>query len=345
MRVTIKQIAEAAGGSRGTVDRALNGRPGVRAEVEENVKKIARELGYKPNYAAKALADNRYTKKKIGVLLNAEGNAFFNEVMSGVNAALLEMEEFGVDSSIKTMSGFVAEKQLELLTALEEEQVNGIVFTPVNDPSIAEKIHILKERGIEVVTINTDVRKSGRMAYVGCCYRKSGAVAAGLMGMMNPGKPERYAIVKSSKKNLAVEQRAEGICDTLRADFPLIQVAHILCNEEKDSISYDVTRRLLEKEELLDGICFAGAGSKGGIQAILDSGRKVKIVTFDLTDSIKMYLKSDVVAATVCQDPYRQGYEGISIMGKYLLWNQRPEKEFNYTDTTIVTKYSIMEDL
>ncbi len=39
MAVTLQQIAEACGVSRGTVDRALRGREGVRPEVAERIKK------------------------------------------------------------------------------------------------------------------------------------------------------------------------------------------------------------------------------------------------------------------------------------------------------------------
>ena len=48
MAVTLQQIAEAAGVSRGTVDRALNNRGRIRPEVEEKIKKIAQEMGYSP---------------------------------------------------------------------------------------------------------------------------------------------------------------------------------------------------------------------------------------------------------------------------------------------------------
>ena len=46
MAVTIQQIAELAGVSRGTVDRALNHRGRIAPEVAERVWKIADELGY-----------------------------------------------------------------------------------------------------------------------------------------------------------------------------------------------------------------------------------------------------------------------------------------------------------
>ena len=45
MGVTIRQIAEAAGVSRGTVDRALNNRGRIKPEVAEHIRQIAEEMG------------------------------------------------------------------------------------------------------------------------------------------------------------------------------------------------------------------------------------------------------------------------------------------------------------
>ena len=341
MRVTIKQIAELSGVSRGTVDRALNNRPGVKLEVQERIKKIAEDLGYKPNPAAKALADNRYNTKRIGVLLNSEGNPFFEDVIKGVKAALLELEEFGMQSTIKTMKGYDAATQIRLLDELAAEHVNGIVLAPINTPEIAGKIAEFKQKGIEVVTINSDVLDSKRMAYVGCRYKKSGSVAAGLIGMISSGTKESYAVVGSSVKNLAVERRVQGILETLKKDFSWIEVTDIIENEDNDEISYTAVKALLERRKELDGICFAGAGIEGGLLAIRECGRSLKIVAFDLTESVRKALKNGEVIATVCQDPFKQGFDGIDILGKYLLWNQKPEKELNHTELSIVTKYSI----
>lgn len=46
MSVTLKQIAELAGVSRGTVDRALHNRGRVSDEVAQRIRQIADELGY-----------------------------------------------------------------------------------------------------------------------------------------------------------------------------------------------------------------------------------------------------------------------------------------------------------
>ena len=70
MGVTLQQIAEAAGVSRGTVDRALNDRGRIKPEVAEKIKKIAEEMGYRPNRAGRALAMAKQSVR-IGVILQS----------------------------------------------------------------------------------------------------------------------------------------------------------------------------------------------------------------------------------------------------------------------------------
>lgn len=139
MKVTIREVAEAANVSRGTVDRALNHRPGVNPQVAERIIKIADELGYKPDMAARTLANKRYTKT-IGVILCSEGNPFFNDVINGVNNALEEMGHFGIQNIVRKIKGFDADLLLKEIDGLLAEKISGLVITPVNSPNVP-RIH------------------------------------------------------------------------------------------------------------------------------------------------------------------------------------------------------------
>jgi DNA-binding LacI/PurR family transcriptional regulator len=58
-RPTIADIAERAGVSKGAVSYALNGQPGVSEATRERIMAIAREIGFNPNRAARALSGAR----------------------------------------------------------------------------------------------------------------------------------------------------------------------------------------------------------------------------------------------------------------------------------------------
>ncbi len=149
MAVTIKQIAELAGVSRGTVDRALNHREGVKKEVAERILQIAKELNYRPNAVAKALAN---TKRPclIGVLMNSDGNEFFDEVMAGIRKAKKEIESFGVSISFRMMKGFDVQKQLNLIAQMKEEGIAALAITPIDDPVIVKSLNDLSREGMSL---------------------------------------------------------------------------------------------------------------------------------------------------------------------------------------------------
>lgn len=67
-RVRIADVAERAGVSKGAASFALNGRPGVSAQTRERVLRIAEDMGWQPNTAARALAGGR--TDTIGLILN-----------------------------------------------------------------------------------------------------------------------------------------------------------------------------------------------------------------------------------------------------------------------------------
>ncbi|MFF7891674.1 LacI family DNA-binding transcriptional regulator [Streptomyces sp. NPDC007907] len=83
---TIRDVAERAGVSKSLVSLVLRGSDQVRPEKRDAVLRAARELGYRPNAAARSLSERR--TRTVGVLLNDLRNPWFVDLLDGLNSLL-----------------------------------------------------------------------------------------------------------------------------------------------------------------------------------------------------------------------------------------------------------------
>ena len=116
MAVTAQQIAELAGVSRGTVDRALHNRGRVNPEVAAKIHKIAAELGYKPNLIGQALVKSR-REFKLGAILQSTETPTMQIVRAGVQRAAEELAASGVELIMRENRGLDTEMVLEHIEA------------------------------------------------------------------------------------------------------------------------------------------------------------------------------------------------------------------------------------
>lgn len=152
--VTMQQIADACGVSRGTVDRALHNKPGIRPEVADRVREKARDMGY----ISARLTPSLLNTWKIGVVLHSAASDFVKELAhlfeQFPNSSLLPVKII-----LRTMDGVDIQHQLALIDELVEiEHIDALALMPLANSLIRKKINQISEKnGIPVVTLNTDI--------------------------------------------------------------------------------------------------------------------------------------------------------------------------------------------
>lgn len=144
-KITIKDIAEKADVSVGTVDRVLHNRSNVSQLAKEKVKKALISLNYHPNVYASTLA---YNKSYTFVLLmpTHESEAYWEEIEQGVNKAMDSLRDFNIDVKFMYYKRFENQSFISQYEACLKEEPNGVIIVPVDIEVTKDFTNILHEK-------------------------------------------------------------------------------------------------------------------------------------------------------------------------------------------------------
>lgn len=325
MGVTIKKIAELCGVSRGTVDRVLNNRGNVKKETEEKVLRIAKQLNYTPNLAAKSLS----AKKRnitIGVVLAAEGNSFFDDILKGMYQAQKELSDYGISLLVKTMKGYDVDTQLELIESIEDK-ISALILNPISDVKLEYKINRLAESGIPVGTVNTDIESSKRLFYVGSNYTKGGETACGMLALITGGNAN-VGILSGTNKLIGHNRRINGFKRVCQEKYPGFNVLAYAQTNDDEIQAYQVTENMLREQPEINTLYIVGAGIYGACRAVLSLGKgeSFNVICFDRVPGTIEMMEKGLIKATICQQPFTQGNKSVHIMFNHLISGIKPDK-------------------
>ncbi|MEH7493111.1 LacI family DNA-binding transcriptional regulator [Neobacillus niacini] len=169
MGVTIKDIADYCGVSAGTVDRALNNRPGIKEKTKKVVLEAATKLSYRPDFTARGLAKGK--TMTLGIVLFDLNNRSFAQLL---NAVELKARENGYFIYV-ALTDKNPENEKQCIEYLASHKVDGIILFTVNHGEAFEEY--LRGFSIPIITIFNYI--SDNWEYVGIQERAAMRDAVG----------------------------------------------------------------------------------------------------------------------------------------------------------------------
>ncbi len=341
MKVTMRQIAEIANVSRGTVDKVLNNRPGVSDPVRTKVKRVADSLNYKPNLIGKALAGQN-NRKTIGVIIAPDYNPFVKDIKQGIKTAGLEISDYGFYIKERVLPSLEVKDQIDILNSFIENKVDAISMFCIDSAEVMCKVNEIVDMGIPVITYNSDLAGSNRMCYVGQDHIKGGRVAADLMSKVLADDAQVFAITSLMTLDCH-RDRIAGFEAGIKEYGSGIKMLDIIENEDKEKTAYEATMNMLKKYSGISGIYVTGGGVSGVCDALKELGREktVRVICHDLVEKTVELLGEGIIDFTIGQDPFFQGYQPIKILFEYLIAGKQPEDEFIRTRVDIQTRSTV----
>lgn len=340
MGVTIQQIAEKTGVSRGTVDRALNNRGRINPEVAEMIRKTAEEMGYVHKTKTR---NKREAGKKIGIVTQLSNASFMLEVKRGILTVKKELQELGITVLVRENVSVNEEDQLRAIEELLEEGVQGLAIMPVDSERIREKLNwMVIEKKIPVITFNSDIVGTKRSCFVGMDNRRSGQTAAGLFGMLTRGVG-KILIITGHFSSLLNNSRVDGFVEELRQISPRLEVAGVQGSANNEEQVERIIENAMMSISGINGIYVVSGGQEGIVKAFRKLGveHRPYVIIYDQTAKNETLLRDGVADFLIDQNGFEQGYRPARILADMLMNGAVPEKEFYYTGIDIKTKYNL----
>ncbi|WP_162249196.1 LacI family DNA-binding transcriptional regulator [Devosia sp. Root685] len=310
-RVTVHDVARAAGVSLATVDRVLNGRPGVRSATAEKVEEAIKTLGFSRDLNASLMARSR--DLSVVFFIPDGSNEFMDALAEAVSRragpALSDRMHLSTQRIRALDTGALAAG----LDALDPRSCDCAVIVTSEEPDILAAVEAATRRGIAVMTLVSDLPGSNRRHFIGIDNVAAGRTAASLLGRFLP-QGGTVAVIAGSLHLRDHLERLEGFRQILSADFSTIDLLGPFEGHDERQETEALVANLLAENPKLSGIYNLGAGNAGLVSALKISGRagNLRVIAHELTAPTREGLRNGAVDVVLDQNPDGEIREAIA---------------------------------
>jgi len=157
VKTSIKDIARAAGISHSTVSRALNDSTLVNAETKARVRRLAQEMGYSPDAAARSLVSGR--TRTVGVVVTTIADPFVAVVVEGIERTAYACGY----SLILAASHNEPQREIAAVEMLRSKRVDSVIVTSSRVGALHQER--LGSAGVPVILLNSHSQQQMPNAY------------------------------------------------------------------------------------------------------------------------------------------------------------------------------------
>ncbi len=344
-KIRIKDIANMAGVSEGTVDRVLHNRGEVSQKSREAVQKVLKEIDYSPNLLARSLALKKQYRFVCFIPAFQSGD-YWQSVDEGFDVASQEFRNYNVEITKKYFDQFDVNSFVNVSKEILADDPDAVFIAPIFREETYKLTDELKKRQIHFSFIDSMVEDVDFVTYYGQHSFQSGYIAAKLVLNSLPDVHAAVLVIRTQRKGSVSNQ-------TLHRYNGFMQ--YIEDNGLKDTIEL-VNIELKDDDEntnftLLSNVFSAHANIKAAITFNSKVFRlakhlehlnqmHVQLVGYDLLEKNVDYLQKGVIAYLIAQRPEKQAYFTVQDMCRELIFHQET-KRINYMPIDVLMKENI----
>ncbi len=343
-KLTIKDIAQLAGVSIGTVDRVIHNRGEVSEKTREKILKITQVLNFQPDVLASALASKKNLKFAIVMPAADSESSFWKTPNIGIEKAFNEIGHYGVHPikylfSISDKNSFLEEG----IRAINDHP-DGILIAPSLQKEGGEIANLCNENNIPYAFFNSTIANLNPICYVGQDSYQSGQVAAKLMdyGITEGAQILVISILSFLKNNKHIHDRKSGFLQYFEnKKSRSITIITLDIDSFVVGDVYEALRNCFMANTAIKGI-FVTNSRVYHVARFLESEKlkNINLIGYDLTSENIPYLEKEIITFLINQKPVEQLYRAILTMFNKIILKKEVPKEI-LLPIDIVTKENL----
>lgn len=295
-RFLLKDIASQAGVGTATVDRVLNGRPGVRWQTAERVRNAIAELENQSGQLALI-----GTRMVIDLLVEAPGS-FRDALDHALRSELPLLQPAAIRARRDMRSNFPLPDIERAMARAVKAGSHGIILMAPDSEGVRRSVERAAERGVPVVTLATDLPGSRRRAYVGLDNPRAGRTAAWFFWRIWDARAApRVLLTVRNDRFRGEEQRAASFRLALTRKMPSVRIDTIV--EGRDTLEF--MRRVAQGAAggAYDGLYSIGGNNVALLKALEDLGHpKPVLVAHDMDEDNRALLRRGSIDLLIHHD-------------------------------------------
>lgn len=342
-RVRIKDIAELAGVSPGTVDRVLHNRGNVSEKARLAIEEALKEVDYKPNIHLSGLS----LKKTYEIIITTPHSApgeYWDNIHGGIKLAVEQYESINIKFSFLTYDQYNIYSCREVFSQIIQQSPDAVIIGPTFNEETCKLVSELTDREIPYVLVDSMIENSNPLAFYSANHYICGYLMCKLVYSLIPETSDIGILqairVGDQSANTSILRR-KGAFDYLSENNLSDKVHTMLFSVYENGQNEIMMNKFFDTHPNVEGIIVLN--SRGNVVAdyLHRKGMDhIKLVCIDLTDKNIQKLKDGQIDFLIDQNPDYQGYMAMKTLLENLILKNRPKVE-NYMPLNIVTKETV----
>lgn len=289
-RISIRDLMEATGLSRATIDRSLNGRGKVHPRTQKVIDAaIARlEADGSASFLREVPLDIVLRTGR-GLLMQVAGTL---EALGRPSIAFHDMYQRN------------EAEMLERVRALCADPTRPLIITAKNTAAIRAELSAARAKGKRIVTFVSDLTHDARNTFISIDNRMAGETAAFILGSLFAGRPAKVGVVLGDYAFTCHEEREIGFRSHLRTHFSEIAIVHEAQGEDAYEGTREAAAEMLAAHPDLDAIYNVAGGNAGLAEALRAAGGagRIRVLSHEANHITAPLVRERVIDYVLAQD-------------------------------------------